>query len=263
MNTKYKYLLVEIENQIATVTINREDKLNALNKEVLQDLKSCFENIEKNTDILAVIITGSGEKAYIAGADISAMSDMDPEAGREFAEFGQGVTVTIENCSKPVIAAVNGYALGGGLEFALCADFIYATENALFGLPEVSLGLIPGFGGTQRLSKIIGRNRAKEMIYTGKNISAMDAKSYGLALEVFTNKDELLAGAKKTISKMAKNSPFAIGQAKKVINLGVDEINDIGLKKESETFGAIFASYDMKEGTKAFAEKRKPEFKGE
>ena len=263
MNTSFENLLVEVEDRIAVITINREQKLNALNESVLKDLKSCFAEIENNNDIFGVIITGAGEKAYIAGADISAMSGMDTEGGRKFAEFGQGVTVDIETCSKPVIAAVNGYALGGGLEFALCADFIYATENAIFGLPEVSLGLIPGFGGTQRLSKIIGRNKAKELIYTGKNLTAAEAYRNGLVLSIFENKNELLAGAKKCLAKMMKNSPFAISQAKKVINRGVDEVVETGLKIESETFGAIFSSYDMKEGTKAFAEKRKPEFKGE
>lgn len=263
MNTNYENLLIEIQDRIAVITINRETKLNALNEYVLKDLKSAFADIESNSEIFGVILTGSGEKAYIAGADISAMSGMDPEAGREFAEFGQAVTIDIESCSKPVIAAVNGYALGGGLEFALCADFIYATENALFGLPEVSLGLIPGFGGTQRLSKIIGRNKAKELIYTGKNITALEAYNLGLVLQVFENKNELIAGAKKCLNKMMKNSPFAISQAKKVINRGVDQVVETGLKIESETFGAIFSSYDMKEGTKAFTEKRKPEFKGE
>lgn len=263
MNTNFEFLMVDQEDGIAIVTINREDKLNALNAQVITELKQCFSELEVDKAVKGIIITGKGEKAFIAGADIGAMSAMSPEQGKRFAELGQEVTLQIENCSKPVIAGVNGYALGGGCEFALSADFIYATKNAVFALPEVTLGLIPGFGGTQRLGKIIGRNRAKEMIYTGKNIDADLAFNMGLVVKLTDTKEQLIDECKKTLLKIMKNSPYAISQVKTVINQGIDTPTENGLKIESTTFGAIFSSYDMKEGTNAFIQKRKPQFKGE
>lgn len=263
MSISLEFINVDISDGIAIVTINREEKLNALNKDVLRDLKTCFGDLKNNKEVSGVILTGAGEKSFVAGADIGSMSDMSPADGKEFAEFGQSVTLEIEHFPKPVIAAVGGYALGGGCEIALSADFILATENALFGLPEVSLGLIPGFGGTQRLAKVIGRNHAKKLIYTGQTISAEQALNMGLALEVFPTKDLMIQAATKILMKTQKNSPFAIGEAKKVINQGADLSIEEGLALESNTFGSIFSSFDMKEGTKAFVEKRKPQFKGE
>ena len=261
----YQFIRFETDGKLGILTLNREDKLNALNIEVLNELRTFLEDLHKNNTekIQGLVFTGAGEKAFIAGADIASMSDMDEKAGEEFAHLGQQVTFLFEELPFPVIAAVNGYALGGGCEIALSCDFIYATTNAMFGLPEVSLGLIPGFGGTQRLAKIIGRNKAKEAIYTGRMIKADEAYSLGLAIKICETKDDLVAAAKETLLKALKNSPYAIGVAKSVMNKGVDYHNEEGLRLERERFGAIFSSFDQKEGCKAFVEKRKPEFKGE
>jgi enoyl-CoA hydratase len=244
------------------LTLNREDKLNALNSEVMGELRNFLEEKCKS-DIKGLIFTGAGDKAFIAGADIQEMTEMEVAAATDFSYKGQQVTFMFEEIRFPVIAAVNGFALGGGCEMALSCDFILCTESAVFGLPEVSLGLIPGFGGTQRLAKIIGRNRAKEMIYTGRMVKAAEAKEIGLALSVHENKELLLQEAKKIINKMHRNSPHAIGVAKFVINRGADISLEDGLKVEREMFGEIFQSDDMKEGTKAFLEKRRAVFKGE
>lgn len=259
----YKMLKVEnLENAITLVSINREDKLNALNEEVLDELFHFFTHVNAQ-ETRGVILTGSGEKAFIAGADIGGMSEMNMEDGLKFSQRGQEVSLAIEKAPMPVIAAVNGFALGGGLEMALSCDFILASENAVLGLPEVSLGLIPGFGGTQRLSKIIGRNKAKELIYTGRKILVDEAHHLGLVLRVLQDKKALIEEAQTLMKKILRNSPYAISQAKKVINQGVDLTVEQGLNKEREVFSAIFSSYDMKEGTKAFVEKRKPVFKGQ
>jgi enoyl-CoA hydratase len=260
--TTYNFLKFETENQIGILTINREDKLNALNIELLEELKTFLLSLHKESAIKSLIVTGAGEKAFIAGADIAAMSGMGPAEGENFARLGQEVTLLFEELPFPVIAAVNGFALGGGCEMALACDFILCTQNAVFGLPEVKLGLIPGFGGTQRLAKIVGRNFAKEMIYTGKNIKADEAQKLGLTLEVFVTKAELMNGCMKKIEMILGNSPYAIGVAKRVINLGADISVSDGLKIEKEQFGAIFSSHDMREGCTAFVEKRKPQFKG-
>jgi enoyl-CoA hydratase len=264
MSTKYENLLYEEDNNIGILTLNREKKLNALDETVLTELKSFLEDMlsKEEIGVRALIFTGAGEKSFIAGADIAAMSDMGVKEGEDFASLGQQVTLLFEALPIPVIAAVNGYALGGGCEMALACDFIYATENAVFGLPEVSLGLIPGFGGTQRLENIIGRNQAREIIYTGRNVKAAEALEIGIANRVFKTKAELIEGAKKSISMMMEKSPYAIKIAKKVMNRGNDLTLEEGLQIEREKFGAIFSSFDMKEGTKAFVEKRKPAFQG-
>ncbi len=264
MNTKYENLLYEEDNGIGILTLNREKKLNALDQSVLKEMKIFLETmLSQKSNAKALIFTGAGEKAFIAGADIAAMSGMDEKAGQEFASLGQQVTLLFEALPIPVIACVNGYALGGGCEMALACDFIYATENAVFGLPEVSLGLIPGFGGTQRLENIVGRARAKEIIYTGKNIKAKEAYEMGLVNQLFSDKAKLIQGAHTTIQMMMKNSPLAIKIAKRVMNKGNDLTIEEGLQMECEKFGAIFSSHDMQEGTKAFVEKRKAEFKGQ
>lgn len=260
-NSDYKFLNFEIDNKIGILTLNREDKLNALNREVMNELRLFLEEVCK-ADIKGLIFTGSGEKAFIAGADIQAMTEMSAQEAKEFSYEGQQVTLLFEELRFPVIAGVNGFALGGGCEMALACDFIFCTENAVFGLPETSLGLIPGFGGTQRLAKIIGRNKAKEIIYTGRMVKADEALDIGLSLKVLKDKTELIEAAKELIDKTAKNSPNAIGVAKFVINRGVDLLLEEGLSFERNHFGAIFDSEDMKEGTHAFLEKRKPNFKG-
>lgn len=250
------------ENNIGIITINRADKLNALNGDVLDDLRNTLETLADKRELVGLILTGAGEKSFIAGADIAAMLDMDKDEAHLFALKGQQVSLMLEECRFPIIACVNGFALGGGLEMALACDFIYASENALFGLPEVSLGLIPGFGGTQRLAKAIGRSRAKEMVYTGDKINCEKAKEYGLVLESFTDKTELINGALATLNRIAKNSPLAVGVGKSAINQGVDLSTVDGLEIESRSFSELFESYDMKEGTQAFIDKRKANFKG-
>ncbi|MCT4642853.1 MAG: enoyl-CoA hydratase-related protein [Bacteriovoracaceae bacterium] len=262
MNTDFKFLKVEVENNICLLTINREDKLNALNSDVIDELRVFLEEAAKEK-LSGIILTGAGQKAFIAGADIAQMTEMKSDEAREFAYKGQQVTLMFEESRTPVIAAVNGFALGGGLEMALACDFILCSENAKFSLPEVSLGLIPGFGGTQRLAKIVGRNRAKELLYTGRMIKSSEAKDIGLVLEVLNTKEELIKKAKEIVSMMQKNSPLAIGIAKFVVNRGVDLTTCEGLEFEKNHFGQIFDSEDMKEGTAAFIEKRKANFKGE
>ena len=261
-NSSYKYLDYKVEDNIGILSLNREDKLNALNEEVMDELRDFLE-VNCKSNIKGLIFTGAGDKAFIAGADIKAITEMDSAKATDFAYKGQQVTFMFEEIRFPVIAAVNGFALGGGCEMALACDFILCSENASFGLPEVSLGLIPGFGGTQRLTRVVGRNRAKELIYTGRIINSDEALSIGLVLNTYENKTTLLEESKKLINQMHRNSPHAIGVAKFVINRGADVTLDDGLKIEREMFGEIFNSFDMKEGTTAFIEKRKPQFKGE
>ncbi|MBL7665267.1 MAG: enoyl-CoA hydratase/isomerase family protein [Bacteriovoracaceae bacterium] len=263
MSTNFQFLKYEEKNQVGFLTLNREDKLNALNEKVLQELREFLENfIHEPKPINGLIFTGAGEKSFIAGADIASMSEMDEKKGEAFATLGQQVTFLFEALKIPVIAAVNGFALGGGCEMSLACDFIYATENARFALPEVSLGLIPGFGGTQRLENVIGRNYAREMVYTGRMINAEEALRIGLVNKILKTKAELLQAAEETIKEIAQKSPYAVGIAKKVMNNGNDLTIAEGLRLERERFAAIFNSYDMKEGTKAFVEKRKASFKG-
>lgn len=261
-NKEFKYLSFEIENNIGILTLDREDKLNALSAEVIDELKNLLESISSQK-LTGLIFTGAGEKSFIAGADIKAMTQMGAKDAESFAFNGQHVSLMFEELRFPVIAAVNGFALGGGLEMALACDFIYATENAVFGLPEVSLGLIPGFGGTQRLARVVGRNRAKELIFTGRKVKIEEARNIGLVVQSFSTKEEMLSAAKKTLEKVKRNSPNAIGVSKFVINNGVDLTVTDGLSIEKEQFSHLFDSYDMKEGTAAFIEKRAPIFKGE
>jgi enoyl-CoA hydratase len=261
-NKEYQFLKFELEGTIGTLTLNREEKLNALSAEVIAELKCLLEDLSTKK-LSGLIFTGAGEKAFIAGADIKAMTEMTDKEAEAFAFNGQHVSLMFEELRFPVIAAVNGFALGGGLEMALACDFIYATDNAIFGLPEVSLGLIPGFGGTQRLSRTIGRNRAKELIYTARKVKIEEAKNIGLVLQSFTSKAEMITAAKATLARVERNSPNAIGVSKFVINQGVDLTVTDGLNIEKEQFSLLFESFDMKEGTTAFLEKRAPQFKGE
>ncbi|MGZ3745669.1 MAG: enoyl-CoA hydratase-related protein [Pseudobdellovibrionaceae bacterium] len=251
-------------NHNAVITINRPTKLNALNIELLGELKELLIELKKDESfaVKGVIVTGEGDKAFIAGADIAEMSDMTPSDAYTFGQLGQQVTVLFETLHVPVIACVNGFALGGGCEIAMSCDFIYSTNNALFGQPEVKLGLIPGFGGTQRLAKLVGRNHAKEIIYTGRNVSASEAKELGLVLKTFATKEQMMEEAHKTLKAVSTNSSFAVSIAKKVMNEGIDLTTTEGLQLEKRQFSAIFSSEDMREGTRAFLEKRAPQFKG-
>jgi enoyl-CoA hydratase len=247
---------------IGLLKISRPKALNALNAQVLDELGEALTQIEEDRSLRCLILTGDGEKAFIAGADIKEMAGMEPAQALEFAKKGQSLTRRLEKLRMPVIAAVNGFALGGGTEFAISCDFIIASENARFGLPEVSLGIIPGFGGTQRLARFVGLPRAREMIYTGNHYSAEQAKTFGLANEVVPQ-SELLEAALKFAKDICKRGPVAVAVAKRAANEGYDKDIDGGLEIEREVFGELFVTKDQVEGTTAFVEKRKPEFKGE
>ncbi len=261
----FKNLLWTLKsNHTGVLTINRPESLNALNQELMSELKQALTKIDEMpfSQLRVLIITGAGEKAFVAGADIKEMSDLSSEQAQVFAERGQEVQRIFETLRIPVIAAVNGFALGGGCELALACDFIYASENAKFGLPEVSLGLIPGFGGTVRLSRVVGLAKAREMIMTGEMISATEALSLGLVSKVLP-KTELLSHAEKTAELIASRGPLAIAAAKSSINQAFDLSIDQGMQLEAENFADLFESQDVREGTKAFVEKRKAQFQGQ
>ena len=255
---KLNNLLINTNNAIATVTINRERKLNALNKATINELHQAFSLLNDDQNIKAIILTGSGTKAFVAGADISEFADFDVTQGEQLAKEGQDILFNfIENLSTPVIAAVNGFALGGGLELAMSCHFRLASDNAKMGLPEVSLGVIPGYGGTQRLPRLIGKGKAMEMILTANMLTAEEAKKYGLVNYVVTQ-EELLPLCNKIASKIVKNSATAIASAIKSVNAS---IHPNGFDTEINQFGKCFGTFDFKEGTTAFLEKRKPNFK--
>lgn len=257
----YENLLISIEEKIATVTINRPTKLNALNKATISDLSKAIKILGKNEDVRVIILTGSGEKAFVAGADISEFANYTIIEGAQLAAEGQeSLFDFIENLKKPVIAAVNGFALGGGLELAMACHFRVASDNAKMGLPEVSLGLIPGYGGTQRLPQLVGKGRAMEMIMTAGMLTAEEAKQYGLVNHVVPQA-ELLEFTKGIANKIIKNAPFAISKAIKSINANFTDGKN-GFDTEIKSFGKCFGTQDFKEGTTAFLEKRKAEFTG-
>ena len=258
----YKNLLVEVTDGVAVVTINRPQVLNSLNGETLAELRQAMHEINRRNDVRAVILTGEGGKAFVAGADIAEMKAMNAVEAFAFSCLGHEAMRSIDRLTKPVIAAVNGYALGGGLELALACDFIYASEKAKLGLPEVTLGIFPGFGGTQRLPRLIGKGRAKELIYTGKMVDAAEAYTLGIVNKVVAH-DQLMEEAMKTARAIAQNGPLAVGMAKDAVNNGYDEARAEGSAIEMTTWGNTFATHDQKEGMGAFLEKRKPAFKGE
>lgn len=252
-------ILTQVTDHISTITINRPDKLNALNKETILELSQAIDQAEEDKNVRVIILTGSGEKAFVAGADISEFADFSQEQGKELAARGQQLLFDkVEQCSTPVIAAVNGFALGGGLELAMAAHFRVASDNARLGLPEVSLGVIPGYGGTQRLPQLVGKGRAMEMIMTAGMIDAPTAQSYGLVNHVVTQA-ELLPTCLKIASKILRNSPVAISAAIDAVNAGFKEGVD-GYEKEIACFGNSFGTADFKEGTDAFLNKRKAQF---
>lgn len=254
-------ILVEKLNQIAVVTINRPTKLNALNKATIEELHHAFGSLDKDAEVKAIIVIGSGEKAFVAGADISEFADFSAEQGRTLAAKGQELLFDfVQNLATPVIAAVNGFALGGGLELAMSCHFRVASSNAKMGLPEVTLGVIPGYGGTQRLAQLVGKGRAMEMIMTASMIDAETAKNYGLVNHVVPQ-EELLEFVKGIAAKITNNSSVAIAKAIQAVNANyTDGVN--GFEVEIANFGACFATEDFKEGTTAFLEKRKAEFPG-
>lgn len=256
----FNTLITSLENGIFTIAINRPDKMNALNKIVMEELNSAIEEVYENDEIKSAIITGSGNKAFVAGADISEFVDLLPELAPDLAKKGQMIFDKIEASPKPIIAAVNGFALGGGCELALSCHFIYASDNAKFGQPEINLGLMPGYGGTQRLTQILGRNRAMEILMTGNMITAKEAMQYGMVNEV-TKPEELLEKVNQTLLLIQSKAPLAIAKIIECVN-NFDH-NQQGYDYEMEKFGECFGTKDMKEGTSAFLEKRKPVFKGE
>ena len=258
----YQNLLVDIAEDIGTVSINRPKALNALNIETLGELREVFEDLENNPEVRVVILTGAGDRAFVAGAEIQQMKDMNCLEATNFSHLGTGILHQIETSMKVVIAAVNGFALGGGMEIALACDFIYASENAKLGMPEVGLGIFPGWGGTQRLPRLIGKARAKELIFTGAMISAQEAKDLGIVNRVFPA-DSLTEEVHKVAKKIAANGPLAIALVKRVIERGYDVSLREGSLLETTTFGTLFTTEDQKEGMAAFAGKRKPEFKGQ
>ena len=253
-NVKY-----EKKNNVAFITISRPDALNALNRNVLKDIKSVFEDMENDDEVKAVVLTGDG-RAFVAGADIAQMKDQSTLEGRDFIVFGQGVMNMIENFKKPVIAAVNGFALGGGCELCLSADIRVASTKAKFGQPEVGLGIIPGFGGTQRLSRLVGKGMAKYLIYTGDVIDSAEALRIGL-VEKVVEPEKLLEECENIANKITSKAPIAIEMAKLAINNGLEMDLDLGIKYEAELFTTCFGTEDKKEGMTAFLEKRPAIFK--
>lgn len=255
----YNTLLVEIENGTYIITINRPDKLNALNKEVFNELEMTIDEVYSNPEIRSAIITGAGEKAFAAGADIGEFQNLEPANATELSRRGQAVFDKIENCPKPIVAAVNGFALGGGCELALACHFIYASENAKFGQPEVNLGLIPGYGGTQRLTQLMGRNFAMELLMSGNMIPARDAMEYGIVNKI-VEQNQLLTAAKAILGIIQTKAPIAVSKVIECVN-NFDHTQQ-GYDFEIKKFSECFATEDAKEGAAAFLEKRKANFKG-
>lgn len=255
------FIRLEIDGPIATITIDRPKALNALNRQVLTELEQTVGQVSAQASIRALIVTGAGDKAFVAGADIAEMAAFSMEQALSFGELGHRVFDALEKLPIPVLAAVNGFALGGGCELALACDFIYASEKAKFGLPEVTLAVIPGFGGTQRLTRVVGRARAKELIFTGDMIDAQRAQDIGLVMAVVPAAD-LLVHCKKVASTIAKRGPLAVAQAKRVIDAGADRSLSEGNAIEKDGFAKLFGTADQKEGMAAFLAKRAPEFVG-
>ncbi len=257
----YKNIKFEKDGAVAVITIDRPKVLNALNHETIAELDHCFTAIADDDSVLCVILTGGGEKSFVAGADINELAVADLVSGRANSDRGQALLFKIENLPQPVIAAVNGFALGGGCEIALACDIRLASEKVKIGQPEVSLGVIPGYGGTQRLSRLVGRGKAKQMILTGDHINAGEALRIGLVDEVYPP-EELMAKTREMAQKIASKGPLAIKAAKEAINLGLDVDLKSGCEHEAALFAGVCASEDKTEGMKAFLEKRKAEFKG-
>ena len=258
---EYENLILTISNSVATITINREGKLNALNVAIIKELREAMQEIYDNPEIKAAIITGKGPKAFAAGADISEIAALNELNGRKFAENGQEVFQLIENCPKPVIAAVNGYALGGGCELAMACHLRIAVKSARFGQPEVNLGIIPGYGGTQRLSHLVGKSKALELMITGEPINAEQALQYGLVNHITETQEEMMDKCFETIHKISSKAPLAVGMVISCVNAAFDAQQD-GYQTEANSFANCCKTEDFKEGTSAFLEKRPPEFSG-
>nr|WP_284703772.1 short-chain-enoyl-CoA hydratase [Clostridium swellfunianum] len=247
------------ENHLATITINRTKALNALNTQVLFQLEEVLQDLKKDDNVFVVIVTGAGEKAFVAGADITEMKEFSVFEGRNFSALGNRIFREIENLEKPVIAAINGFALGGGCEFALACDIRIASSKAKFGQPEVGLGITPGFGGTQRLARIVGIGAAKELLYTGKMIDAAEAYRIGLVNKV-VEPDKLMETAKTLANGIAENAPIAVKLCKAAVNRGMQMDIDTAVMYEADIFSQCFSTQDQKEGMTAFIERRHKNF---
>jgi len=258
---EYKNILFNVEQGIGTITFNRPEVLNALNETSLEELSHAIDEIAENEDIRVLILTGAGEKSFVAGADISIFPKFNALKAKLFSEMGRNLMNKLQELPIPVIAAVNGFALGGGCEVAIACDFIYASENAMFGLPEITLGIIPGYGGTQRLPRLVGMNRAKEMIFTGKMIPATEAHFMGLVNKVCPQ-EQLMDEVIKTAKAIVLKGKVSLRAAKQAINNGMKVDLDTGLRLETDAFALCLASPDAMEGTSAFLEKREAKFKG-
>jgi len=259
---EYKNILFDVKGNVAILKFNRPKALNAVNQDVFHEMNDAIDRIEKDSSIKVLILTGEGEKAFVAGADIAYMIDLSPLQAKKFSRDGQELLFRLERLPIPVIACVNGFALGGGAEIAMACDFIYASENAKFGQPEINLGLMPGFGGTQRLSRLVGKAMAKELCMTGVMISAREAKDIGLVNKVFPQ-DKLWEETMKAANIMAKKGKVMLKSIKDCIERGYDVDLRDGCYMESDAFGLVATSADRKEGMTAFLEKREPEFKGD
>lgn len=257
----YRNLITRKEKGVGWIIINRPEKLNALNTETIKELKEAFLSFEDDPEVKAVILTGSGKKAFVAGADIGELSRLDSSTGKQYVLDGQKLTQLIENFKKPVIAAINGYALGGGTEMALSCHIRVASEKAKMGQPEVKLGLIPGFGGTQRLARLVGKGKAMELILSGKAIDARDALAIGLVNRVVPA-EELFPACESLAREIIANAPLALEYSIEAINKGLDRSLEEGLLLEADLFGSACATEDIKEGTQAFLEKRWAHFQG-
>ena len=254
-------LLYQVQDGVALVTVNRPEKYNALNRQVIAELEQCVAEVERDPAVRAVIVTGAGEKAFVAGADINELAALEPIVARDHAARGQRLFTRIENLSKPVIAAINGFALGGGLELAMACGLRVASENARLGQPEVKLGILPGYGGTQRLPRLVGKGAALGMLLTGEPITAQEAYRIGLVQQV-TAPGELLGAARQWAAKMLVKAPLALSLCLEAVNRGLEMPLDEAMAFEAAQFGLSCATEDMREGTRAFLEKRKAAFQG-
>jgi len=258
---EFKHIIYEKSEGIATITLNRPEALNAFSKEVVDEVLQALEDVRNDENARVVILTGAGEKAFSAGADIKAMKGMNALKARELSLMGEKLCDALENLEKPVIAAINGYALGGGLEVAMACDFRIAVENARVGQTEVNIGLIPGWGGTQRLTRLVGKMKAKELVFSGKIIDAKTAEQLGI-LNLVVPADKFRETVRQFALELAQKAPVAIKVAKALINKGADMSLDAALALEREGFGVVASTEDLQEGVSAFTEKRKPVFKG-
>jgi len=258
---EFKYIIYEKSEGIATITLNRPEALNAFNKEVVDEVLQALEDVKKDESVRVLVLTGAGEKAFSAGADIKAMKGMNSLKARELSLMGEKLCSALENLEKPVIAAINGYALGGGLEVAMACDIRIASEKARMGQTEINIGLIPGWGGTQRLTRLIGKTKAKELVFTGKIIDAKTAEQLGL-VNMAVPTDKFRETVRQSAAELAAKAPVALKVAKALINKGADMSLDAAIALEREGFGVVASTEDLQEGVSAFMEKRKPVFKG-